>query len=331
MKILRVGVVGTGHLGKLHALLYNNVKNAELIGVFDVDRQKAEEVAREAKTRAFPSFQELLQAVEAVNIVVPTVHHFALASEALEQGKHLFIEKPITKTPEEAGELAVLAQRQGCTIQVGHIERFNQAVRAVQQVPVHPMFIESHRLAPFNPRGTDVAVILDLMIHDIDLILGFVDSPIAHIAANGVAVISEEPDIANARISFQNGCVANVTASRISQKRMRKMRLFERDTYISIDFLEGISERFYLEAEIPQRAGETAEVMGKMEGQRTRYICYEKLQAPEGNALEMELRAFVDAVLQHKPPQVTADEAKLALEVANQINKIIKEQNSNLG
>ncbi|MDQ7065610.1 MAG: Gfo/Idh/MocA family oxidoreductase [candidate division KSB1 bacterium] len=327
MKSVRVGVVGVGHLGRLHALLYNKVPHAQLAGVFDISQETARAVALEAGCRAFDSYADLLAEADAVNVVVPTTRHFEVAAEALRQGKHVFIEKPITSSLAEADELIRLAGEHGCLIQVGHIERFNQAMRALSTVPLGPRFIESHRLATFNPRGTDVAVVLDLMIHDIDIILTLVKSPVVRIEANGVAVISDEPDIANARITFANGCVANVTASRISQKKMRKMRLFEKDSYISIDFLQGITERFRLVANLPE-SEPTGVIMGKLEGKRTRYVYYERLQAPEGNALQIELEEFVQAILNGRRPRVTAEDGRNALAVATQISEIIKRQST---
>lgn len=323
---IKVGVVGTGHLGSLHAGLYQQVEGAELAGVYDIDLSRAEEVARATGSRAYRDLPGLLAAVDAVNVVVPTTHHFEIAEQALRAGKHVFIEKPITSRPEQAAQLIALARANHCLIQVGHIERFNQAMRAVQRLQVNPMFIESHRLASFNPRGTDVAVVLDLMIHDLDVILTLVKSPIRRIDANGVAVISDEPDIANARLTFENGCVANVTASRISQKKMRKMRLFERDTYISIDFLQGVSERFSLESAVPHDRDVAPLIMGTLEGKRKKFICYEKLEAPEGNALALELSAFVGAIREKKPAPVPAEEGMRALAVAIQISEIIKQQ-----
>lgn len=326
MQKLKVGVVGVGHLGRLHASLYKHVAEAELVGIYDLDSERAEAVASETGCRSFLSFAALLENVQAVNLVVPTTHHFELAKQALTSGKHLFIEKPITTMVAEADKLIRLAEEQHCKIQVGHIERFNQAMRALRSIEIAPMFIESHRLATFNLRGTDVAVVLDLMIHDIDIILSLVKSPIKSIDANGVAVVSAEPDIANARIKFENGCVANITASRISQKKMRKMRLFERDTYVSIDLLQGISECFKLETELPAPEKRSGIVMGKMEGEKTGYVFYERLSAPEGNALLMELESFARAVLHDETPPVTAEDGRKALSVASEIAEIIQGQ-----
>ncbi|MCA9733658.1 MAG: Gfo/Idh/MocA family oxidoreductase [Deferribacteres bacterium] len=323
MKKTKVGVLGTGHLGRLHTILYDKVENAELIGIFDVNQNRAFEVAEEAGCTVFSDYQTMLSAVDAVNIVVPTTYHYEAAVEALSAGKHLFIEKPITTTIEQAQSLIALADEKQLLIQVGHIERFNQAMRALSTVKVAPKFIESHRLSTFNPRGTDVAVVLDLMIHDIDIILSLVDSPVQKIDANGVAVISTEVDIANARITFENGCVANVTASRISQKQMRKMRLFERDSYISIDFLQGITERFNLVTDSDISSDSAAMIMGTLAGEKTRHVQYQRLSAPEGNALQMELQTFVDAIQQNSTPKVTALDGSRALKIASQITDII--------
>jgi predicted dehydrogenase len=323
---IRVGVIGVGRLGQLHARLYREVNRAELVGVFDTNLQRAQTCATEFGVRAFESIDDLLGAVEAVNIVTPTSHHFSIAQQAIGKGCHLFIEKPITVTPEEAGELIRMCDQQRLVLQVGHIERFNPALLALRGVDVAPMFIESHRLASFDPRGTDVAVVLDLMIHDLDVILSLVKSPLAHIDASGVAVISNEPDIANARLKFENGCVANVTASRISQKKMRKMRLFQRDAYISIDFLQGLSEVFKLvAADAPMDPSSLPLVLGKIDhGEKKRHIIYEKLQAPEGNALKMELESFLEAIANGTPPPVTGEDGRRALEVASVITEMIK-------
>src|ERR1051326_2729340 len=243
MNRLRVGIVGVGHLGALHAKMFSQIPTAELVGVVDADSARAGLVAGEVRTRAFPTYQELLKNVQAVSIVTPTSTHFELARMAIDAGIHVFVEKPITTTTEQAETLVNLSRSRNVTVQVGHIERFNPALLALEKYKINPMFVESHRLAQFNPRGTDVAVVLDLMIHDIDIILSLVRSPVERIEANGVAVVSNSIDIANARLQFANGCVANVTASRISQKKMRKMRLFQRDAYISVDFSEGLAGR----------------------------------------------------------------------------------------
>jgi predicted dehydrogenase len=306
--------------------LYREVEGASLIGVYDIDSARAQTLANELGVRRFESFDELLAATDAVNIAVPTVFHFELGKLALAAGKHIFIEKPITTTVEEASALIALAAARQRILQVGHIERFNAALRALEKFPLSPRFIESHRLASFDPRGTDVAVALDLMIHDIDIILTLVKSPLARLDANGVAVVSEEPDIANARLQFANGCVANVTASRISQTKMRKMRIFQRDAYVSIDFLQGLTEVFRLVSpEEAMSSGGFPVVLGKLDqGARQRHILYEKLHAPEGNALKMELQSFIDAIRAGAPPPVTGEDGRRALEVATTITAIIK-------
>ncbi len=328
MSKLCVGVAGVGRLGGLHAKLYREVAAANFLGVYDAELERAQTVAQEHGVKAFTSFEEMLAVCDAVNIVVPTSFHFELAQQALRARRHVFIEKPITTTVAEARTLIALASEQGCVLQVGHIERFNGALRALQNFPLAPKFIESHRMASFDPRGTDVAVVLDLMIHDIDIILSLVKSPLTRVDANGVAVVSLEPDIANARLQFANGCVANVTASRISQKKMRKMRLFQRDAYVSIDFLLGLSEVYRLVgAEEASGKFSFPITLGKLEqGARPRHIIYEKYEAPEGNALKMELESFVHAIQTHTPPPVTGSDGLRALEVATEITRLIKTQ-----
>lgn len=329
MQSISVGVAGVGRLGQLHARLYREVEGAHLLGVYDTDTARAQTLADELGVRRFESFDELLAATDAVNIVIPTILHFELSQKALTANKHIFIEKPITTTVAEASELIALAAQKQRVLQVGHIERFNAALRALDNFHLTPRFIESHRLASFDPRGTDVAVVLDLMIHDIDIILTLVKSPLTRIDANGVAVVSDEPDIANARLQFANGCVANVTASRISQNKMRKMRIFQRDAYVSIDFLQGLTEMFRLVS--PEEAMNTAGfpvVLGKLDqGAHQRHILYEKLQAPEGNALKMELQSFIHAIRTGTPPPVTGEDGRRALEVATTITEVIKKGN----
>jgi predicted dehydrogenase len=327
MDKLPVGVIGVGHLGSLHAKMFASIHTADLVGVSDLDAARAQAVAREFKTRAFTSTEELLGNVRAVSIATPTSTHFEIARKAAERGVHLFIEKPITQTVREAEELLGVIRTRGVTAQVGHIERFNPALLALEPYELRPMFVESHRLAQFNPRGTDVAVVLDLMIHDIDIILSLVRSPVKNIEASGVAVVSDTIDIANARLQFQNGCVANVTASRISQKKMRKMRLFQRDAYISVDFSEGTAEVFRLvdAREAASRRG--VKILGQMNGRKgSMSILYEKPKIKQVNALKYELEMFVEAVNDAKQPVVTAEEAKSALETAHMIMEKIRHQ-----
>jgi predicted dehydrogenase len=326
MNKLNVGVIGVGHLGSLHTKMYAQMEGATLVGVYDADAAKARTVAEEYKTKAFASIDELLAAVQAVSIVTTTKSHFDVASRALSRGIHTFIEKPITETIEQAKALIAVADAKQLQIQVGHIERFNAAILALESYNIKPLFIESHRLAQFNPRGSDVAVVLDLMIHDIDLILSLVRSPVERIDANGVAVVSDSADIANARIQFQNGCVANVTASRISQNKMRKMRLFQTDAYISIDFAQGLSEVFRLVDEGDTGAKPTM-LLGKIEqGTRKREILYEQPEVREVNALKYELELFLKSVSEGTEPPVSGRDGLQALEVAQEILKRIESQ-----
>jgi predicted dehydrogenase len=326
MQTLNVGVIGVGHLGTLHAKMYTQIEGATLVGVYDADAAKARAVAEEYKTKSFASIDDLLAAVQAVSIVTTTKSHFDVASKALSRGIHTFIEKPITETIEQAKSLIAAADAKQLQIQVGHIERFNAAILALESYNIKPLFIESHRLAQFNPRGSDVAVVLDLMIHDIDLILSLVRSPVERIDANGVAVVSDSADIANARIQFQNGCVANVTASRISQNKMRKMRLFQTDAYISIDFAQGLSEVFRLVDEGDIGAKPTM-LLGKIEqGTRKRDIVYEQPEVREVNALKYELELFLKSVANGTEPPVSGRDGLQALEVAQEILKRIESQ-----
>jgi len=326
MDNLRVGVIGAGHLGRLHAKMLADLPGVKLVGIYDTDGDKARAVAGECGTVACASLESLLDGVDAVTVATTTTAHFAVAREALARRVHVFLEKPITESVDEAEQLCRIAREQNAVVQVGHIERFNPAILALEGFPLHPLFVESHRLAQFKPRGTDVAVVLDLMIHDIDLILAFVKSPVRQIDANGVAVVSDTVDIANARLQFENGCVANVTASRISQRAMRKMRLFQPNAYISLDFAEGMAEVFRL---LPEDASDArgAMVLGEMGlGRNRKKIVYEQPEPREVNALRHELQLFADAVKNGTPPAVTAEDAKRALEVATSIMQKIGQQ-----
>ncbi|MBP8975864.1 MAG: Gfo/Idh/MocA family oxidoreductase [Bacteroidetes bacterium] len=323
---IRVGVIGTGHLGTFHARVYSQISEAELVGVYDVERERAAALANELRTTSFPSIEALLNNVDAVSVATPTHTHYDIGLEVIKNHVHLIIEKPMTVTVEEAKKLVEEAERNGVKLQVGHIERFNPAILALEPYNLRPLFIESHRLAQFNPRGTDVAVVLDLMIHDIDLILSIVRSPVERIEANGVAIISDTEDIANARLQFQNGCVANVTASRISQNKMRKMRIFQSDAYISIDFAQGLSEVFRLVDEHAENAKPTM-LLGKIDqGKKKRLIVYEQPEVKEVNALQVELESFLSAVRNNTHPLVSGKEGLQALEVAEEILKKIKSQ-----
>ena len=326
MERLKIGIVGVGHLGSLHTKMLAEIPDAHLVGLYDIDADKAGRVAREFKTTSFKRLEDLLEAVDAVTIATTTTSHFEIAQLAMSKGKHLFIEKPITQSIEEADKLSRLARERKLLVQVGHIERFNPAILALEKYEIKPMFVESHRLAQFNPRGTDVAVVLDLMIHDIDIILSFVKSPVVRIDANGVAVVSESVDVANARLQFENGCVANVTASRISQRKMRKMRLFQRDEYISIDFLEGMAEVFRLVGEDEPEAKGTM-MLGELgAGTQKRKIVYEQPQVKETNALKYELQLFIKAIQENRSPIIDAEDGKRALEVAHAIMEKIQQQ-----
>ncbi len=316
--MLKIGVLGAGHLGKIHIRLLQEIDSFELIGFYDPDQDAADSVAKEFKTKSFSSIDELLEMVDVVDIVTPTLSHFDCAVKAIKKSKHVFIEKPITNTVEEARQLIQLAEEADVKVQVGHVERFNPAFIASKEYIKHPMFIETHRLAQFNPRGTDVSVVLDLMIHDLDIILSIVKSNVRKISASGVAVVSESPDIANARIEFDNGAVANLTASRISLKNMRKTRVFQKDAYVSIDFLEKESEIVRLsevEGE-PDPLSVTID-LGKGKGQKEIY--FEKPDIEPNNAIKEELSSFSFSIQNNTSPAVTIHDGYNALDVAHQI------------
>ncbi len=327
MNKLPVGVIGVGHLGKIHASLYRDIKSVEFIGIYDSDLEKAKKVADELNITSYHNIDELLDKTEAVNIVTPTSSHYDIAKRALDHNCHLFIEKPIMASEHEAEEIIRNAREREKLIQVGHIERFNPAVLALSDVSLKPIFIESHRLASFNPRGTDVAVILDLMIHDLDLILSLVKSKPVQIDASGVGVISDTLDIANARIQFESGCVANITASRISTKKMRKMRIFQPNSYVSIDFVEGFSEIYYMEdTAMTFKNGTLAFSLGQIEaGNKRKDIKYNKLQRPDVNPLKYELNGFIESIQAHIPPLVSGEEGVAALRLAHQVIAKIEE------
>lgn len=316
--MLKVGTIGVGHLGSIHASLWTKVEGALLVGVVDVDAAAADRVAAATAARAYRDVATLLADVDAVSIVTPTRTHAAVALQALAAGKHCFIEKPIAATVSDANAIAEASRARGLVVQVGHIERFNPALIALDATIVEPRFIESHRLAQFTPRATDVAVVHDLMIHDIDVILSLVRSDVVRLDANGVAVVSDAPDIANARIQFANGCVANITASRISQQPMRKMRIFQQDAYISIDFATPKVEVFRL-TDAAGAAGATMRLGEIEKGSRKRTIVYEQPQIPPVNALQRELECFRDSILHGAPIAVTADEGIQALAIAERI------------
>ncbi len=308
MTKFRAAVIGVGYLGRFHAQKYALLDEVELVGVADTSRQRAEEVAAEVRTAAYTDYRELLQQADMVSIAVPTPFHFQVARDCLKAGCHILLEKPITQTVAEAEELIRLAADRGLVFQVGHLERFNPAVLALQGILKNPLFVESHRLAPFKSRGTDVNVVLDLMIHDIDIILNMVPSTIKLVNSVGVPVLSEEVDIANARLQFENGCVANVTASRVSRESMRKIRIFQADAYISIDY-QARKIALY------RKEGEGMPIPGLP------HVTMEERSFEQSDALLAEITAFVEAVQTGKPPQVTGEDGKRALELALQINR----------
>lgn len=324
---LKVGVIGVGHLGKVHTRLWKEVRDAQLVGIYDLDTKEAGKVAREHEVKAFDNLKHILDEVNAVSIVTPTFSHYETARLAIEKGKHVLIEKPITNTTSEAADLIRMAERKGVKIQVGHIERFNPALLSIEEYITEPRFFESHRLAQFKPRGTDVAVVLDLMIHDIDVILSLAGSEVVSVDASGVAVVSDEIDIANARIKFANGAVANVTASRISQNPMRKLRIFERDAYLSVDFAARVSEVFRLTGD--EEAKKSVSLMfnlGEIErADKKLNIIYEKPTVKDINPLKHELELFRDAIIKNTKPIVSGKDGLEALRVAEEILQSIKE------
>ena len=314
---LKIGVLGAGHLGKIHLRLIQESSAYELVGFYDSQPQIAAKISREFGYRSFSEVDSLLDEVDVIDIVTPTISHFELGKKALEKGLHIFLEKPITATVEEANELVSLAKAKGLLGMVGQVERFNPALMAANPYINTPMFIETHRLAEFNPRGTDVSVVLDLMIHDIDAILSVVQSKVIDVQASGVSIISETPDIANARLRFENGCVANLTASRISMKTMRKSRFFQRDAYVSVDFFEKKTEVVRMQ-NAPESAEDFAMILENAEGVK-KQIFFDNPEVKEGNAILMELEHFADAINNNKEPIVSLQAGTSALEVAHQI------------
>jgi len=329
MSKIKVGVIGTGHLGKIHTKLFKEVANCELIGIYDRDSECARKVASEFKVKSFENPDELLNEIDAVDIVATTSAHYELVKLAFEKNKHVFVEKPITKKIWEAEELVKIADEKKLVLQVGHIERFNPALISLEKYHLDPLFVQTDRLAQFNPRGTDVAVVLDLMIHDIDIILSLIKSDVKNVSASGVPVVSDTIDIANARIEFENGAIANVTASRISQKKMRKMRMFQRDAYISLDFITGVSEVFRL---VPpdQKPKGLFKTFGEIGvGDKKKLVAYEQPKFKEVNALKLELELFLDAIVKGETPKVSGKDGLKALRVAEMIIAKIEESIKN--
>jgi len=315
--MLKAGVLGAGHLGKIHLRLLNQSEKYELVGFYDADVTNAKKVEEEFGYKYFDTIEGLIDAVDMVDIVTPTLSHHDCAKQAIAKGKHIFIEKPITNTVEEAEEIRALVASNNVKGQVGHVERFNPAFIAIKDDIETPMFIETHRLAEFNPRGTDVPVVLDLMIHDIDIILSVVKSKVKHVSASGVSVISDTPDIANARIEFENGCVANLTASRISLKNMRKTRFFQKDAYISVDFLEKKCEVVKMK-DAPEQAGDFDMILQNAEGIK-KQIYFDNPEIAGNNAILDELETFADAINTNTKPIVTLHDGTEALRVATMI------------
>ncbi len=318
MSKLRVGVIGVGSLGQHHARVYSEMKEVELVGVADSDQQRAGEMAAKNKTKAFPDYRELLKQTQAVSVVVPTSLHYQVAQQVIASGNHLLLEKPITSTVEQAEELVGLAEKMAVILQVGHIERFNPAVRAAARHIDDPKFIECTRIAPFVARGTDVPVVLDLMIHDIDIILSFVRSPLKEVSAIGFNLVSEKEDIANARLEFANGCVANVTASRISAKKERKIRFFQRNAYINVDYMKP-------EVKVYKLKGEPKGVLDL-----AKMVDYQELKVDKIEPLKAELSDFVACAAGGRQPLVGGRDGLLALQVAGRILDGISRHRMNL-
>lgn len=327
--MLKIGVLGAGHLGKIHIKLIQQIPEFQLIGFYDPNEENAKKVAEEFNTHAFDTIEELISYVDAVDIVTPTLSHFDCAVKAMRQSKHVFIEKPITNTVEEARKLINLAEEAEVKVQVGHVERFNPAFTATVPFINKPMFIETHRLAQFNPRGTDVSVVLDLMIHDLDIILSIVNSNVRRISASGVAVVSDSPDIANARIEFDNGCVANLTTSRISLKNMRKTRVFQKDAYLSIDFLEKETEVVRL-SNVEGEVDPLSVTIDLPDGKGKKLIYFEKPSIENNNAIKDELTAFAQAIINDTTPPVTIHDGYNALDVAYKIIEKLEINKENL-
>ncbi|MCI0449195.1 MAG: Gfo/Idh/MocA family oxidoreductase [Chlorobi bacterium] len=322
--MISVGLAGCGHLGKIHCKLLNEISSGNnsvnFAGVYDIDPVKSNEINSLYSLKSFKTFEELLNNINSLIIVTTTSAHFAVAEEAIKKGINVFIEKPVTSSSTEAKDLIELAKRFKIKTQVGHVERFNPALVSLGKFEIKPMFIESHRLAQFNPRGTDVSVIQDLMIHDIDIILHLVNSKINKIDANGVAVVSDSIDIANARLSFENGCTSNITASRISFKKMRKMRIFQHNAYISIDFLNNKSEIFRLTDSNTSVSGKAFPIS------ETKKVVFEQPETEDferANPIKSELESFFDSIINDKPVKVSLEDGKVAVEVADEIIKII--------
>ena len=323
-ELIKIGVIGVGHLGKHHVEHFHTIKEANLVGVYDIDKSQSEKISNLYGIQSFDNIDSLLNEVDAVSIVTPTPEHKSVAIKCIEKRKHVFIEKPITSTVSEADELINLARKHNTIIQVGHIERLNPALLPLKQYDINPRFIEIQRLAPYMERGSDVPVVLDLMIHDIDLVLTFVSSAIKDIKANGVSIMTNSVDIANARISFENGTVANLTSSRVAKDRVRKIKIFQQDLYITVDLLMSLTEVYRA---VDQKNNNIKAIMSaplQSKGEN-RQILYEKPTIIQKDALRMELKNFVGATKKIEKPIVDGEAGKRALDLAIKIqNKILQ-------
>lgn len=321
--MLKIGIFGVGHLGKFHLKNWKEIPGVEITGFYDPDDTNAATAESQYQVKRYTDIDKLISKVDAVDIVAPTDQHFLLCEKAIRKGRHVFVEKPLANTMDEAHELVALARESNTKVQVGHVERFNPAFLAVKDLGLNPMFIEVHRLAQFNPRGTEVSVILDLMIHDIDIILSIVKSEVKNISASGVSVMTETPDIANVRIEFNNGCVANLTSSRISMKKMRKMRLFQKDAYIGIDFLSKTAEVIRMRDETDGPNTMTFDIETPA---GTRTISVSNPPVPETNAIKKELEEFKNSIEKNTRTIVSEIDGLMAMDVAHQILQKIGNQ-----
>jgi len=318
--MVKTGIIGTGHLGKFHLNCLKNIPTVELVGFYDTDSLVAENIEQQYQIKRYLTASDLINDCEAVDIVAPTTMHYNLAMEAIKKGKHVFLEKPIAATLQQSQEIVSSARENNVKVQVGHVERFNDAFLGAKSYINNPLFIEAHRLAEFNPRGTDVSVVLDLMIHDIDIVLSMIKSPVKQIYASGVPVISQTPDIANARIEFENGATANLTASRISMKKMRKMRVFQPNAYITVDFLEKQANIMRLRDYVPEDDNDLLPLVLDLGGDRgKKRIFIESPESKKVNAIEMELSLFANSILNDVPCEVSAEDGHKALEIAHKI------------
>ena len=330
--MVKIGLLGVGHLGKIHLKCLHTIDSLRVTGFYDPNDTNAHKVLQDySNLKRFSTIDELIAQSTAVDIVTPTITHFELAAAAIKAGKHVFIEKPLTHTLAEAKKLVALSTHHKVKVQVGYVERFNPAFLAIQHIPLNPLFIEAHRLAIFNPRGTDVSVVLDLMVHDLDLILKIVKAPLKSVEASGVAVVSTSPDIANARLEFANGAVANLTASRISMKQMRKLRLFQKEAYISLDLLDKKTQVIQLFGEQEKDKITNGNLLSLETEEGKKYINIEQPTSPVTNAIQMELEAFAESIRLDKDTVVTIVDGCQTLEVAHQIIAKIEARKAMVG